>query len=89
MIDISGMRFGRLVAIDLHHTRKNKRYWTCVCDCGEETIVRQDQLTTSKTMSCGCYMKEIRLTNLKKQQVKKTKLQEINRVDGHNRNWNP
>ena len=89
MIDISGMRFGRLVAIDLHHSRRNKRHWTCVCDCGKETIVRQDQLTTGKTMSCGCYMKEIRLTNLKKQQVKKTKLQEINRVDGHNINWNP
>ena len=36
-IDITGMRFGRLVAVEIHDRHKNGEYiWRCLCDCGNE-----------------------------------------------------
>lgn len=32
------------------HTRQ----WTCKCDCGNSTTVREDQLKSGHTKSCGC-----------------------------------
>ena len=57
--DITGQRFGRLVAISLHSraTQKPKprsSYWLCRCDCGNEVIVRLAQLGNGQTRSCGC-----------------------------------
>lgn len=62
-IDITGQRFGRLVAIKLipkkERTWSNKeRAWLCKCDCGKETIVRQRNLLGKRvTKSCGCLRK--------------------------------
>lgn len=58
-IDITGQRFGRLVvkmrtANDKHRTA----CWLCVCDCGNETIVRGNSLRRGLTKSCGCGMFE-------------------------------
>ena len=61
--DITGQRFGRLVAIKLipreERTWSNKeRAWLCKCDCGNETIVRQRNLLSARmTKSCGCMRK--------------------------------
>lgn len=62
-IDITGQRFGRLVAIKLipkeERTWSNKeRAWLCKCDCGNEVIVRQRSLRGARvTKSCGCLRK--------------------------------
>lgn len=62
-IDITGQRFGRLVAISLvpkeERTWSNKeRAWYCKCDCGNECIVRQRNLLGARvTKSCGCLRK--------------------------------
>lgn len=62
-IDITGQRFGRLVAIKLipreERTWSNKeRAWLCKCDCGKEIIVRQRNLLGKRvTKSCGCLRK--------------------------------
>ena len=62
-IDITGQRFGRLVAIKLipkeERTWSNKeRAWLCKCDCGNEIIVRQRSLRSARmTKSCGCLRK--------------------------------
>lgn len=62
-IDITGQRFGRLVAIKLipkeERTWSNKeRAWLCKCDCGKETIVRHRNLLGKRvTKSCGCLRK--------------------------------
>lgn len=55
--DITGQRFGKLVAIK--PTRKGSNggfYWLCKCDCGNEKEVPRQNLTKSKnpTRSCGC-----------------------------------
>lgn len=57
--DITGQRFGRLVALELNTTySKGKRYWLCQCDCGKKKLIYQYSLTSGKTISCGCYNKD-------------------------------
>lgn len=53
LIDITGQRFGRLVAIE----RIDKR-WKCICDCGNTTLSDSYQLRNGITVSCGCYHAE-------------------------------
>lgn len=53
-IDITGQRFGRLIAVREVQTEARGRYYLCRCDCGSEKIVRLDQLRSGKTKSCGC-----------------------------------
>ena len=54
--DITGQRFGQLVAIQYHHTTKSskKTIWECKCDCGTTTYVAMSDLIAGKTQSCGC-----------------------------------
>lgn len=53
-IDITGKRFGRLIALK----EIDKTYWECVCDCGNTKIVRKQCLLQGITKSCGCLRKE-------------------------------
>lgn len=54
--DLSGMRFGRLVAVeDVGRNKYKYRLWRCKCDCGNEIIVTTNLLQRGKTKSCGCY----------------------------------
>lgn len=54
----AGQRFGRLVIVECAGRVKRIRQWLCRCDCGNEVIVRRDSLTTGKTQSCGCLLRE-------------------------------
>jgi len=62
-IDITGKRFGRLVAIRADHTKYTKsrfyEFWLCQCDCGNKKIVSKPTLVAGITVSCGCYKREI------------------------------
>jgi hypothetical protein len=54
-IDITGKRFGKLIAIKKHHQDKyGAWYWVCVCECRNECIVRINNLTRRGIHSCGC-----------------------------------
>ncbi len=53
--DISGKRFGKLVAIKIDHRNKNETYWKCQCDCGQTPIVTIHALNSGNTRSCGCW----------------------------------
>lgn len=53
--DISGERFGRLVAQELEGFSSGGARWLCRCDCGSTRVVRANSLTTGRTISCGCY----------------------------------
>jgi hypothetical protein len=35
-LDLTGKRFGRLIAISKAESRNGKTYWLCKCDCGVE-----------------------------------------------------
>lgn len=57
--DISGIKFGRLTAVCIHHLGKQGCYWKCKCDCGNEAVVRSSSLLSGDTKSCGCLRSEI------------------------------
>jgi 5-methylcytosine-specific restriction endonuclease McrA len=56
--DISGQRFGKLVAIEPIGKRKNNMVWKLRCDCGNYTQEIVSNLTQNKRKSCGCLFKE-------------------------------
>ena len=55
------VKFARLavVALDRKDSSYNK-YWRCLCECGNTTVVREDKLKTGKVKSCGCLSQEVR-----------------------------
>lgn len=57
--NLTNQRFGSLTVIGQAEKRDKHRgkYWKCLCDCGNETIVRGDHLISGKTLSCGCLQK--------------------------------
>jgi hypothetical protein len=57
--DLSGRRFGRLVAIRGTRTHRRNRLWLCDCDCGAQVEVQTTSLTSGRTQSCGCRMRDI------------------------------
>lgn len=58
-IDLTGQRFGRLVAIERVKNNVGKEtLWKCVCDCGNEKIVSSYKLKSGHTQSCGCLQRE-------------------------------
>lgn len=64
--DLSGQRFGRLVAISETSNKVGKSYtWLCKCDCGNEKEVVSRYLTSNSTRSCGCLLEEAIKNNVK------------------------
>ncbi len=54
-----GMRFGRLVVIELMSDRSDgKRIYRCLCDCSRETRVTGKRLKNGGTKSCGCLRRD-------------------------------
>lgn len=59
LIDLTGHRFGRLVALKMTEKRKwSSVVWACVCDCGVGIDVRAGCLHSGNTKSCGCLRKD-------------------------------
>ena len=57
--DITGNRFGRLVAIKVvGKDKRNNMLWLCKCDCGNECVRPTAELTKRPNHSCGCRAKE-------------------------------
>lgn len=57
-IDITGQRFGRLVALGRVEGAKPGVTWLCRCDCGNEKPVLGISLRCGNTSSCGCLTRE-------------------------------
>lgn len=76
-IDLTGMRFGRLVA--MYRSKKDcaVTIWHCVCDCGKEVDVRAGHLRNGHTQSCGCMHREMVTENNRKHDMSKTRLYTI------------
>lgn len=59
-IDLTGMRFGKLVAVSqaestYNANNKPMRRWLCKCDCGNTIVTSRQNLRKGDTKSCGCY----------------------------------
>lgn len=68
-INISGRRYGRLLAIRQVFPSKNRQsQWLCECNCGLTTVVALTYLRTGHTQSCGCLraerMKQMRFMDM-------------------------
>jgi hypothetical protein len=58
-LDITGMRFGRLVANVPVKCHPKQMHWQCFCDCGESRIVSGINLRRGATHSCGCLQRDL------------------------------
>lgn len=55
-----GQRYGKLVVLEEATLEQSREaYWSCQCDCGENTVVRGSNLRNGNTKSCGCARAEI------------------------------
>ena len=73
--DLTGMRFSRLVvkvrvANKVNKSGKPVAQWLCVCDCGNEKVVRSASLNNGSVRSCGCLRNETAAANARKFNVK-------------------
>ena len=65
-INLIGQRFNKLIVIEkaedyISPKGKHESKWLCKCDCGNEKIIRQSDLRSGRTKSCGrckSYLKE-------------------------------
>ena len=59
--DLTGQRFGRLVALyPVRRETTSGAIWRCRCACGAETEVISSSLLRGTTRSCGCLNQELR-----------------------------
>ena len=67
-LDITGQRFGRLVAVKRLCLDKKRGHsvWLCVCDCGNSKAVSISDLKSGDTVSCGCFAREQSAERMKK-----------------------
>jgi hypothetical protein len=60
LVDLTGLRFGRLTVThkaesrNLRNPRNKCTRWTCQCDCGNRVTVYGSSLKRKLTQSCGC-----------------------------------
>lgn len=58
-MDLATKTFGRLTVLREADHCGSVRQWLCQCSCGQQTTVRQGQLISGKTTSCGCLHREV------------------------------
>ena len=63
-VDITGQRFGRLVAKECVGIRKHRRFYACLCDCGVTKIIDANSLRIGHSKSCGCSRRNKHFRNL-------------------------
>ena len=67
-LDLVGEVYGRLLVVkEADRVGQGIRVWECICECGVTVKVRQPNLRSGNTKSCGCYGRDsaqIRLTDL-------------------------
>jgi hypothetical protein len=61
--DVTNHRFGRLTAKTLLQKKDKdgtlRRFWNCICDCGNNVCVQSTSLFSGNQKSCGCLRYEI------------------------------
>lgn len=66
VIDMTGQRYGRLVAKERAGSVRSGAAWIFVCDCGRETRASTRDVRSGNTSSCGCLLNERRAVAGKK-----------------------
>lgn len=58
-MDLTAIRYGRLVVSGPPERRSGRVYWPCRCDCGVTVVVFAGSLRGGRTESCGCIRSEM------------------------------
>lgn len=75
MKDLTGKRYGRLVALEfLYKTENREYYWLFQCDCGNKKKINKASVVKGATKSCGCLAKETTSKASKTHGMSKTKI---------------
>ena len=58
-LDVTGQRYGKLLVISdapsyVYKDGSKQRMLLCKCDCGNEAVVRLNDIRKGATKSCGC-----------------------------------
>ena len=53
-VDLTNQKFGKLTVLEYSHTKNEKKYWKCQCDCGNIVFVCTCNLRNGHSKSCGC-----------------------------------
>lgn len=71
-VDITGLKYNRLTAVEYSHTAGVSRsaYWVFLCDCGNYTTTTAHSVKHSLTKSCGCLNVESRLKMVSSMEVR-------------------
>lgn len=59
LIDMRGMKFGRLTVLEKAPSTGGQAEWICKCDCGNIKKVKGGHLRNGVIQSCGCLNKEL------------------------------
>lgn len=61
-VDHTGKKYNRLTVLRLEEVKKvsgrNRNFWRCQCECGNESVVIQNALVAGTIKSCGCLARE-------------------------------
>lgn len=57
-IDLTNEIIGRLTVIERVENIGKCTMWKCKCECGKEVVIRQPDLRSGRTQSCGCLHSE-------------------------------
>jgi hypothetical protein len=80
--DETGKRYGRLVVLRRHGSRKaiqksghltSHATWFCVCDCGKYHVAAGNALRAGGTRSCGCLKREMLLLRWRQRILSRSK----------------
>ena len=52
--DLVGKKFSMLTVVSFCESRKGRKFWNCVCECGNTTVVNTRDLRSLRIKSCGC-----------------------------------
>lgn len=58
LIDITGLKYGRLLVVSRAKNINGRTAYNCICDCGKSTVATANDLRRGHTSSCGCLHKE-------------------------------
>lgn len=61
--NLTNRKFGLLTALEpCGQTKTGRVIWSCLCECGNKTEVRNDYLSNGHTRSCGCLVTKSKYT---------------------------
>ena len=91
--DIAGVKFGKMLAVKPapDYVRPNGEritQWLCVCECGNTRVIRQSNLLSGHTSSCGCGRKRKKGPGIKYCVYHPTAV-DCTELNCHECGWNP